>query len=89
MVLDDVNPWDGILAATMFALRATVHTTIQYTPAQLAFGCDSLIHVSHEANWQSIKMRKHALIEKGKACEHRKRKEHTHKLGDIVLLKNA
>jgi len=27
MVLDDVNPWDGILAATMFALRATVHTT--------------------------------------------------------------
>ena len=29
MVLDDKNPWDGILASTMFALRATVHTTTQ------------------------------------------------------------
>ena len=27
MVLDDQNPWDGILASTMFTLRATVHTT--------------------------------------------------------------
>ena len=27
MVLDDDNPWDGILASTMFALRATVHIT--------------------------------------------------------------
>ena len=29
MVLDDENPWDGILGSTMFALRATVHTTAQ------------------------------------------------------------
>ena len=34
MVLDDKNPWDGILASTMFSLRATVHTNAQYTPAQ-------------------------------------------------------
>ena len=34
MVLDDDNPWDGILAATMFALRSTVHTTTQHTPTQ-------------------------------------------------------
>ena len=27
MVLDDKNPWDGILAFTMVALRATVRTT--------------------------------------------------------------
>ena len=36
MTLDDKNPWEGILASTMFALRATVHTTTQYTPTQLA-----------------------------------------------------
>ena len=34
MVLDDENPWDGILASTMFALRAMVHATTQYVPAQ-------------------------------------------------------
>ena len=37
MVLDDKNLWDGLLASTMFALRATVHTTTQYTPVQLIF----------------------------------------------------
>ena len=35
LVLDDKNPWDGILVATMFTLRVTVHTTTQNTPAQL------------------------------------------------------
>ena len=44
MVLDDENPWDGILASTMFALMATVHTTMQYTPTQLIFGRDSIIN---------------------------------------------
>ena len=29
MILDDKNPWDGILVSTMFAPRATVHTTTQ------------------------------------------------------------
>ena len=32
MVLDDVNPWDRILVSTMFALRITVHATMQHTP---------------------------------------------------------
>ena len=89
MVLDDVNPWDGILAATMFALRATVHTTTQHTPAQLVFGRDSIMNTRHEANWQLIKTRKQNLIDKGNARENRKRTEHVYKPGDLVLLKNA
>ena len=44
MVLDDKIPWDSILASTMFALRATVYTTTQYTPAQLIFGRGSIIN---------------------------------------------
>ena len=44
MVLDVENPWDGILASAMFAIRATVNTTTQYTPAQLIIGCDSIIN---------------------------------------------
>ena len=65
MVLDDDNPWDGILAATMFALRSTVHTTTQHTPTQLVFNRDSILNVPIEANWQLIKQRKQALINKG------------------------
>ena len=32
------DPWSGILAATMFAARATYHTTLQASPMQLVFG---------------------------------------------------
>ena len=42
MGLDDENPWDGILATTIFALRATIHATMQHTLAQLVFG-----HIEH------------------------------------------
>ena len=89
MVLDDNNPWDGILAATMFALRATVHTTTQYTPAQLVFDHDSILNTRHEADWQLIKTRKQSLINKGNAHENNKRLTHAYKPGDQVLLKNA
>ena len=44
MVLDDENPWDDILASTIFALRAAVHTTTRYTSAQLIIGRDSIIN---------------------------------------------
>ena len=47
MVLDDENPWDGVLASTIFALRATVHTSTHYIPTQLIFGRDSIINKRH------------------------------------------
>ena len=78
MVLDDNNPWDGVLAATMFALRATVHTTTQYTPAQLVFGRDSILNTRHEADWQLIKTRKQNLINKGNARKNSKHLTHTY-----------
>ena len=52
LVLDDENPWDGVLSATMFALRATVHTTTRFTPTQLVFGRDAILNTRHKANWQ-------------------------------------
>ena len=39
--MDEEDPWSGILAATMFAIRSTVHTTTQHTPMQLVFGRDA------------------------------------------------
>ena len=58
MNLDDENPWDGILAPTMFALRTNVHTTTRFTPTQLVFGRDAILNTRHEANWKIIKERK-------------------------------
>ena len=50
MVLNDESPWDGILASTMFALRAMLHNMMQYTPAQFVFGQDSILNIRREAN---------------------------------------
>ena len=58
MVLDKGNPWDGIPASTMFALRATVHATEQYTPAQLVFGQYSIINQRHDVDWETIRKQK-------------------------------
>ena len=48
--LDKDDPVGGILAATMFATHATVHTTLQATPAQLVFGRDAILNTTFEAN---------------------------------------
>ena len=32
------DPWSGILAATMFAVSTTYHTTLQEYPTQIVFG---------------------------------------------------
>ena len=65
MVLDDENPWDRILASTMFALHAMVHTMMEYTLAQLVFGRDPIKNTRHKANWQLMKKRKQDLNTKG------------------------
>ena len=48
------NPWSGILAATMLAVRATYHATIQASPVQLVFGQDAILNIKHGANWEHI-----------------------------------
>ena len=54
MVLDDENT----LASTTFVLRAIVHTTTQYTPAQLMFGRDSIITQAYDVDWKIFRKRK-------------------------------
>ena len=52
------NPWSGILAATMFAVRATYHTPLQASPMQLVFGRDAILNIKHVAkcvpSWQHV-----------------------------------
>ena len=55
IVMSGENQWDGILASTMSNLRATVHTSTQYTPAQLIFGGDSIKNKRHEVDWEIIR----------------------------------
>ena len=60
--LDATNPWKGILNAVAFAIRSTIHTTTQSTPAQLVFGRDMMMNIQHKANWEFIRKRKQQSI---------------------------
>ncbi len=58
--IDEDDPWSGVLAAVMYAVRATYHTTTQATPMQLVFGRDALLNIQFEADWDYIAQRKQA-----------------------------
>ena len=62
--LDADDPWARILASCMFAIQATIHTTLQASPMQLVFGCDAMLNIPFEANWNYIKNVKQHIIEK-------------------------
>ena len=45
------DTWSGILAATMFAVRATYHTTLEESPIQLVFFRDAILNIKHVSDW--------------------------------------
>ena len=60
--IDDDDPWSGILAAVMAAMRSTYSTTTQATPMQLVFGCDAIINSKFIADWDYICQFKQNII---------------------------
>ena len=82
------DPWKGMLAATMFAVRSTFHTTLQATPAQLVFGRDAILNTQFEANWHLIKHNKQKRIIANNKTENKSRIPHTYNINDQVLYKN-
>ena len=86
-VEDTQHPFDGVLSAVGFAMRATYHTTLQRTPAQLVFGRDTVLNVKVQADWQHIRQRKQTLIDKNNKRENAKRISHIYQPDDLVLFK--
>ena len=84
--LDEFGGWEGILSAVGFAMRATVHTTMRATPAQLVFGRDAILNVRFEADWQFIKERRQHTIRQNNKKENAKRTPHTYAVGDKVKI---
>jgi hypothetical protein len=85
--MDQKDPWSGILAATMFAVRATLHTTLQATPMQLVFGRDAILNVKHITDWEHIRQQKQDRINKNNKRENKNRRNHQYTLGDQILLR--
>ena len=85
--VDEDDPFAGILSATMFAIRATYHTTLKATPMQLVFGRDAFLNKKFRANWKNIRDLKQRRIAENNQRENAKRIEHEYKKGDLILFK--
>jgi transposase InsO family protein len=85
--MDSNDPWTGILAATMFAVRATYHTTLQASPMQLVFGRDAILNITHITDWEHIRQRKQARINENNRRENLSRRAHNYSIGDKILVK--
>jgi hypothetical protein len=85
--MDQDDPWTGMLAAAMFAVRATHHTTLQASPMQLVFGRDAILNIKHVSNWEHIRERKQLRINENNKRENKSRREHDCSLGDKTLVK--
>ena len=60
------DPWSVILASTMFAVRATYHTTLQAHPMKIVFGRDAILKIKHAADWEHIRQHKQLRINRNK-----------------------
>ena len=85
--LYEADPWTEFLSAAAFAIRATYHTTLNATPAQLVFGRDMILPISIRANWARIKEKRQMEILRNNARENKGRVPHHYKEGSKVLLR--
>ena len=81
------DPWSGILAATMFAVPETYHTTLQVSPMQVVFGRDAILNIKHVADWEHIWQHKQEQINHNNKRKNMHRKHHQYKVSDKILVK--
>ena len=85
LIFDYIDPWGEILSSVAWAIRASYHSTLQATPAQIVFGRDMLFNMNKVINWQLMTDNKRKQIARDNARENTGRIPHTYKIGDEVL----
>ena len=80
------DPWSDILASVAWAIRNTVHRTLDATPGQLVFGRDMIFHDTFRANWQAIHNRKAKESLKSNIRENSKRSNYKYVVGDYAYV---
>jgi hypothetical protein len=56
------DPWGHFLSAAAWAIRSTVHTTLDATPGQLVFGQDMLLPIQLKTDLARIQQRNQDII---------------------------
>ncbi|OWZ21651.1 Pol Polyprotein [Phytophthora megakarya] len=77
--------WANFLNNTMFAMRASNHSMLKASPAQLAFGRDMLVNMAHKTNWAAEHKRKMDQVRAHNRRENQGRAEWSYRPGDYVI----
>lgn len=85
LIFDYIDPWAEVLSSVAWAIRASYHSTLQATPAQLVFGRDMLFNMSKVINWKIITENKRKQIARDNNRENARRIAHSYSVGDEVL----
>ncbi|KAG7357555.1 reverse transcriptase RNA-dependent DNA polymerase [Nitzschia inconspicua] len=80
------RPIDDMTSAAAYAIRATVHGTTKYSPAQLVYQKDLILRTRVEAETELVRQRRQAAIIKNNQRENKRRIPYKYKIGDYVLI---
>ena len=76
---------DTALAHAMFAMRATIHSTMRISPNALIFGRDTFLNVPIIAEIESILQRRQHRVNVNANNENKRRIDHDYQVGQQVL----
>ena len=81
------NTWSGILAANIFAVRATYHITLYASPMQIVFFRYAILNIKHVADWEHSRQCKQLWINYNNKRENMRWNNQQCKVGDKILVK--
>ena len=85
-IFDYVDPWGEILSSIAWAIRASHHSTLGATPAQLVFGRDMIFNMKALINWKAISLKKQMSTDKSNLRENSKRIDYDYTVGQQVYI---
>jgi len=80
------DPWSQILSNCTWAIRLTVHSILDATPAQIVFGRDMLFDLSFTTNFKDLLNKKQKASDLNVDRENKKRFKYDYKINDLNLL---
>ena len=80
------HKWFNALQAIAFAIRATIHTTLQASPSQLVFNRDLILNTSYSVNWMNLAFLKSKAIAKNNLKTNKNRVNYAYQVGEKVFL---
>jgi Integrase core domain. len=86
-VFDYIDPWGEILSSIAWAIRASYHSMLGTTPAQLVFGRNMIFNIKTIVDWRTITARKQKQVIKDNLRENKGRIDHQYSVGDKVYLR--